>query len=61
MTSPRRCWRGPTTTSGEESVGALTPWAVEFRYGEASEDDLDCSRTLALLDGLRAWVVDSLG
>ena len=46
---------------GEESIGALTPWAVEFRYGEASEDDLDCSRTLALLDGLRAWVVDSLG
>lgn len=46
---------------GEESVAALTPWAVEFRYGEVPEDELDRSLTLALLDGLRAWVVASLG
>ena len=45
----------------EESVAALTPWAVEFRYGEVPEDELDRSATLALLDGLRAWVVASLG
>lgn len=46
---------------GEESIGALAPWAVEFRYGEVPDDQLDRSLTLALLDGLRAWVADSLG
>lgn len=45
----------------EDSLAALTPWAVEFRYGEVPEDDLDRPQTLALLEGLRAWVVALLG
>lgn len=45
----------------EGSLAALTPWAVEFRYGDVPEGDLDRSRTLALLERLRAWVVASLG
>lgn len=44
----------------EESVAALTPWAVEFRYGEAPEDELDRSATLELLGRLRAWVAELL-
>ena len=44
----------------EESVAALTPWAVEFRYCEAPEDELDRSATLDLLVRLRAWVAELL-
>ncbi len=38
---------------------ALTPFAVEFRYGvapEIDEDPLDRSRTRSLLHDLRSWV-----
>ena len=49
---------GPPPEEG--SIAALTPWAVEFRYGEAPEDGLDRSGTLALLDRLRDWVAASL-
>lgn len=43
-----------------DSIAALTPWAIEFRYGEAPEDRLDRAGTLALLDRLRDWVAASL-
>jgi hypothetical protein len=41
-------------------VAALTPWAVEFRYGEAPEEELDRVRTHELLERLRAWAQASL-
>jgi hypothetical protein len=45
---------------GADSVAALTPWAVQFRYGDAPEDVFDRSETLALLETLRAWVVSMI-
>jgi HEPN domain-containing protein len=41
-----------------ESVVALTPWAVEFRYGDVPEDELDRRSTLTLVEGLAGWVSD---
>jgi HEPN domain-containing protein len=45
---------------GADSAAALTPWAVQFRYGDAPEDVLDRSEALALLEALRGWVIASL-
>jgi HEPN domain-containing protein len=38
-----------------DEVAALTPWAVEFRYGEAPEEELDRVLTFELLERLRTW------
>jgi len=36
-------------------VRVLGPWAVEFRYGETIEDQLDRGQALALARGIVAW------
>lgn len=33
----------------------LTPWAVEFRYGETIDDPLDREGTVRLVDAVVAW------
>jgi HEPN domain-containing protein len=33
----------------------LTPWAVEYRYGETIDDQLDRATTLELVSDLIAW------
>ena len=38
-----------------DSIVDLTPWAVEFRYGEAPGDELDRLATLMLLEELLGW------
>jgi HEPN domain-containing protein len=36
----------------------LTPWAVEFRYGEVIEDELDRESTKELVAAVIAWAAD---
>lgn len=43
-----------------DAIVDLTPWAVEFRYGEIPSDELDREATLVLLDQLLVWAQDQL-
>lgn len=36
-------------------VRTLAPWAVEFRYGETIDDQLDREQALELVRGMIAW------
>lgn len=39
----------------------LTPWAVEFRYGETVDGDLDRRATLAMVSKVLIWATDQAG
>lgn len=39
----------------------LTPWAVEFRYGETIDDVLDREATVSLIGDVLAWAADQVG
>jgi HEPN domain-containing protein len=43
-----------------DAIAALTPWAVEFRYGELADEVLDRDATLDRLQRLRAWAAELL-
>jgi len=42
-------------------VRTLAPWAVEFRYGETIDDQLDRERALVLARDIVAWAETSVG
>jgi HEPN domain-containing protein len=38
-------------------IRVLSPWAVEFRYGETIDDPLDRKQAVALVDGVIDWAI----
>lgn len=42
-------------------VRTLVPWAVEFRYGDTIDGQLDREQALALARDVIAWAEDSVG
>lgn len=43
-----------------QAIVELTPWAVEFRYGDVPQDHLDRRPTLAVLEELLGWARERL-